>query len=169
MGKVALLAEREDGAAQSSKQSQGLCTLSGHCWEGSQFVLRAMGLWDRSCGTHSKLCRSQGAKRQGGCCPPQSWKLLPVLAEPSLFCLEVSLSSLGLLPLLSTEDPAFHCFPQRTLPEGRTCLALIVHLPVEVPGVYSSCVCLSWGAQGRRDWSMVTPHIPGLQVSCHGS
>lgn len=35
-----------------------------------------------------------------------------------------SLSSLGFLPLLSTENP-----------EGRTCLALIVHLPVEVHGV----------------------------------
>lgn len=64
------------------------------------------------------------------------------------------LSSLGLLPLLSTEGSG-----------ERTCLALIVHLPVEVHEVYRPCACLNWGAQGGGDWSMVTPPIPGMQMS----
>lgn len=63
--------------------------------------------------------------------------------------------SLSLLPWPpSTEDPG-----------ERTCLALMVHLPVEVHGVYCPCVCLSWGAQGRGDWSMVTPPIPGSCIA----
>lgn len=110
MGKVALLAEREDGAAQFSKESQGLCAQPGPCWSTAHEPLcpqshetGAGQLW------HS-------AAVQGRC-----WKLLPVLASPSPLCLEVSLSLVSFL-----------CFP---LSWGWTCPALIVHLPVEVHGM----------------------------------
>lgn len=116
-----------------------------------------MRLWERSSVTQQTVQES-GGQEAGRVLPPWSWELLPALAEPSPFCLEVSLLSLGLLPLLFTEEPG-----------GRTCPALIVHLPVEAHGVYCPCVHLSWGAQGRGHWSVLTPHVPGMQMSCHGS
>jgi len=104
-----LLAVRADGAAQPSKQGAGLRALPGR-WgvsrsgEDGQFALGAVWLGERSRGEGD---RSWGTRQQGGCCPPRSWKLLPVLAEARSQVLSAwkPLSSLGLLPLLSTEEP----------------------------------------------------------------
>lgn len=66
-------------------------------------------------------CGREDEGRDDAVCPPGSWKLLPVLAEACSQVLSAwkPLSSLGLLPLLSTEEP-----------KGRAWLALAPRSPL---------------------------------------
>lgn len=152
MGKVALLAEREDGAAQSSKQSQGLCTLPGHCWQDSQFAPRAMRLWDRNCGTHSKPCRNRGAKgREGAALLRAGSCSLAWLSQVLSAWKSLSPFSPWPLSTTSTEDPG-----------ERTCPALIVHLPVK----FMEHIALVFALVGEHREGETGPWSPLISQAC---
>lgn len=117
MCRGALLAEREDGAAQSSRQSPGLRMRPDHwCvnrrWEDRPFALAAMVLVARGAGIRHPGTGMLSSPELGAA----PWPGCGV--QPSACCLEASLSSLGLHPLLSTEEP-----------EGRAWLALMPFSP----------------------------------------